>query len=126
VVIEASGSNRAVNPALKLAGRGGRVVLLGSTRGTVDGFDPYQDLHLKGVTLIGAHASTTPPVPTLDNPWTEAANRRLLLNLMREGELDIERLTSDRVAPGSAGEIYAALEREPERFLGVVLDWSKA
>jgi len=124
VVFEATGNNKAVNSAIKLAGRGGRVILLGSTRGTVDDFDPYTDVHLKGVTIIGAHITTTPPVATLQNPWTEDANRRVLLNLMRDGELDVESLISHRVVPSAAGEIYAGLERAPEEFLGVIFDWT--
>jgi L-iditol 2-dehydrogenase len=40
VVIEATGSPRAFLPALAMARRGGRVVLLGSTRGKVEGFSP--------------------------------------------------------------------------------------
>ena len=56
VVIEATGNPAVIPQALELAGDGGRVVLLGSPRGTVE-IDPYSAVHHKGVSLIGAHAA---------------------------------------------------------------------
>ena len=125
VVFEATGSPAAVNPALKLAGRGGRVILLGSTRGLVEQFDPYQDVHLKGLTIIGAHMSTTPAAANLANPWTEAANRRVILDLIARDELKVDALISHRVAPRAAGDVYARLAAAPEEFLGVIFDWTQ-
>lgn len=124
VVFEATGSPAGVNPAIKLAGRGGRVVLLGSTRGLVDQFDPYQDVHLKGLTILGAHMSTTPAQPNLSNPWTESANRKVVLDLIARRELDVDSLISHRLAPRAAGEVYAGLESSPQDYLGVVFDWT--
>jgi L-iditol 2-dehydrogenase len=89
VVIEATGSPRAFVPALEMARREGRVVLLGSTRGYVEGFSPYDAAHKKGLRIIGAHVSTTPVVETPQNRWTEAANRRVILELMRDRRLDV-------------------------------------
>src|SRR6185503_14112822 len=43
VVFEATGSPLAFNPALKLVRFQGRMILLGSTRGLVEHFDPYSD-----------------------------------------------------------------------------------
>ena len=125
VVFEATGSAAAVNPALKLAGRGGRVVLLGSTRGLVNDFDPYDDVHRKGVAILGAHMSTTPDLPNLANPWTESANRRVILDLLGRGELNVDALVTDRVAPSAAPRIYADLAAHPNDFLGVLFDWTK-
>ncbi len=125
VVFEATGSPAAVNPALKLAARGGRVILLGSTRGVVEQFDPYQDVHLKGLTILGAHMSTTPTYPNLANPWTESANRRLVLDLIARRELKVDSLISHHVSPMAAGDVYAGLESSPEDYLGVVLDWRR-
>ena len=125
VVFEATGSPAALNPSLKLAARGGRVILLGSTRGLVDQFDPYGDIHVKGLTVVGAHMTTTPAAPTLSNPWTESANRRVVLDLIARRELDVDSLISHRVAPSAAGDVYARLESAPEEFLGVLLDWTR-
>lgn len=126
VVFEATGSNLAVNPAIKLAARGGRVVLLGSTRGLVDGFDPYGDIHLKGLTIIGAHITTHMEAQNIANPWTPLANRRVILDLIRRDDLDVDSLISHRVAPSEAGAIYAGLTQNPADLLGVTFDWSKS
>jgi 2-desacetyl-2-hydroxyethyl bacteriochlorophyllide A dehydrogenase len=126
IVFEATGNPNAINPALKLAAPGGRVILLGSTRGLVDQFDPYGDVHLKGLTIMGAHISTHPAAPNNTNPWTEPANRRVILDLIARGDLNVDRLISHRMAPSAAGVVYSQLESKPGEFLGVVFDWTRS
>jgi threonine dehydrogenase-like Zn-dependent dehydrogenase len=123
IVFEATESSGGFRTALRLARPGGRVILLGSTRELVDGFDPYADVHLKGLTVLGAHVSTTPVVATVRDRWTEAANRRVLLELMNRGELDVEALVTDRLGPEDAPAAFAALASRPSDHLGVVIDW---
>ncbi len=55
VVIEATGNPAVVAAALDAAAIGGRVVLLGSTRGPVEQLDLYTQIHRKRIRLIGAH-----------------------------------------------------------------------
>lgn len=124
VVFEATESAAGFRSAFRLAGRGARVVLLGSTRELVDGFDPYRDVHVKGLRVLGAHVSTTPEAATLTDRWTEAENRRVLLELMQRGELDVDALVSDRIRPDDAPEAFAALAARPQEHLGVVIDWT--
>lgn len=100
------------------------MVLLGSTRGRVEQFDPYEDIHRKGVLVIGAHMSTTPSAPTIFNPWTEPANRRVILELIARGDLQVDPLISHKVPPTQAGALYAALATSPAEFLGVLFDWT--
>jgi L-iditol 2-dehydrogenase len=123
VVFEATESAAGFRSAFRLAGRGARVVLLGSTRELVDGFDPYADVHVKGLRVLGAHVSTTPATATLRDRWTEAANRRVLLELLERGELDVDALVSHRIAPDEAPAMFAALAARPQEHLGVVIDW---
>jgi L-iditol 2-dehydrogenase len=122
LVFEASGAPAGVPAALRLARRGGRVVLVGSTRGLVDGFDAYADVHVKGLTIVGAHVSTTPAGPS--DRWTESANRDYILGLMRDGALDVRPLISDRVAPAAAPDVFRALATEPAAHLGVLIEWA--
>src|SRR5918992_207104 len=121
VVFEATESADGFRSAFRLAGRGARVVLLGSTRELVDGFDPYADVHLKGLRVLGAHVSTTPTEATLRDRWTEAENRRVLLELMQRGELDVDALVSHRIAPDDAPQAFAALAARPQEHLGIVI-----
>jgi threonine dehydrogenase-like Zn-dependent dehydrogenase len=123
VVFEATGSPAAFNPALRLLARGGRLILLGSTRGLVEQFDPYADIHLKGITVIGAHITTHPAHATPYNRWTLANNRRLALDLIADGSLALEPLISHR-APGEDGPaMFARLAASREDVFGVLLQW---
>ncbi|MCU1411478.1 MAG: 2-desacetyl-2-hydroxyethyl bacteriochlorophyllide dehydrogenase [Rhodoglobus sp.] len=125
VVIEATGAASAFVPALELAARGARVILLGSTRGTVEGFSPYTDAHKKGLSIIGAHVWTAPTHATVMDKWTEPANRRVLLSLMAEGLFDVTKLVSHDVAPSEAGAAFAGLAAHPDQYLGVEIDWNR-
>ena len=126
VVFEASGAPAGVPAALKLARKGGRVVLLGSTRGLVEAFDPYGDVHVKGLTIVGAHVSTTPVTDSLRERWTEAANRELILRLLGDDELDVAPLITDRVTPGEGPDAFCRLAEAPSEHLGVLIDWTAA
>jgi 2-desacetyl-2-hydroxyethyl bacteriochlorophyllide A dehydrogenase len=123
VVFEATGTPAAFNPALKLVAFGGRMILLGSTRGPVEQFDPYSDVHLKGVTLIGAHMRTHPPVATPGNRWTIEANRELALGLIADGALRLEPLISHRVSGEDGPSMFERLAESRESFFGVLLRW---
>ena len=120
VVIEASGAGAAVPPALRAAARFGRVILLGSTRGDVT-VDIYNDIHRKGVSVIGSN-----PTPDVGNPqyaWTRGRNLRVALSLLTQGRLRLDNLVSHRVPAGEAQGIFDRLGRQPQDYLGVVLDW---
>ena len=125
VVIEATGNPRVIPQALDLAGDGGRVVLLGSPRGTVE-IDPYRAVHHKGVSLIGAHARVSGHPYTIRDPWTRERNLDLVLSLFADGSLLSEGLISHRVQPDDVGETYEMLVERPRDFLGVLIEWDKS
>ena len=122
-VIEATGAPAAVEQALKLTADYGRVVLLGSPRGTVQ-IDPYGSIHRPGVTIIGAHERTTPRQESIFSSWTPQHNLELVLRLLAAGDLRVAPLVSHRVPASTAPQVYERLVRHPADYLGVVLDWS--
>jgi 2-desacetyl-2-hydroxyethyl bacteriochlorophyllide A dehydrogenase len=122
VVVEATGAGPVVAQALELAARFGRVVLLGSPRGRVE-IDPYHHIHSPGVTVIGAHTATTPGMETIASRWTTRANFELVIELLAAGKLVVAPLVSHRLPAAQAVEVYEALVRRPEDYLGVLLDW---
>lgn len=124
VVIEASGAPPAVGQALALVADYGRVVLLGSPRGAVE-IDPYTLIHRPGVTIIGAHVRTAPPEASVFSRWTPRANLELVLRLLAAGELVVEPLISHQIPADAAPGIYERLVRQPDEFLGVVVDWRR-
>ncbi len=125
VVFESTGSSSGLKPALSLAGRHARVVALGSTRGVVEGFDIYGDVHVPGVTIIGAHMMTAPDLPNFANRWTAMANRKLALRLLAERRLDVDSLVSHQEPPEKAFDLFALLADHREQAMGVILDWRR-
>ncbi|MEW5956186.1 MAG: zinc-binding dehydrogenase [Chloroflexota bacterium] len=123
VVIEATGSPAVVPLCLELVGRGGRVVLLGSTRGRVE-IDAYSHIHRKGVRVIGAHESAQ----TLDSApqrWSRARNLQLLAELFAAGKLSGQGLISHTITPAEALSIYETLAQNPQAYLGILIDWQR-
>src|SRR5438552_553928 len=70
VVIGATGGPERVRQALEIGGRGGRVVLLGSTRGSSDGVNWYKDIHCRGLQVLGAHANARPAQDRSAGHWS--------------------------------------------------------
>jgi 2-desacetyl-2-hydroxyethyl bacteriochlorophyllide A dehydrogenase len=122
VVVEATGSPAVVPLALDLVARGGRVVLLGSTRGRVE-VDLYSHIHRKGVQVIGAHESahTLDLAPTVR--WSKKRNLGLLAGLFVQGRLRSEGLISHTIRPNQLLSIYDLVAQRPQDYLGVLVDW---
>jgi 2-desacetyl-2-hydroxyethyl bacteriochlorophyllide A dehydrogenase len=122
VVVEATGSPAVVPLALDLVARGGRVVLLGSTRGRAE-LDVYSHIHRKGVQVIGAHEGVQELdlVPTAS--WNKERNLTLLAGLFAQGRLRSEGLISHTIRPRDLLPVYDALAERPQDYLGVLVDW---
>jgi threonine dehydrogenase-like Zn-dependent dehydrogenase len=122
VVVEATGSPAVVSLSLELVAKGGRVVLLGSTRGRVE-LDPYSHIHRKGVRIIGVHESAQ----SLDHApqrWNQARNLHLLAQFFAAGKLRSQGLITHTISPDQALTIYDELAENPQDYLGVLIDWS--
>lgn len=122
VVIEATGAPAVIPVALHVAGWRGRVVLLGSPRGKVE-IDPYNDIHRKGVIVIGAHGQTAPDAPNSYYPWTTANNTLIAWRLVADGRLRLDDLVSHKLKAAESLDIFERLARQRDQYLGVVLHW---
>lgn len=122
VVLEATGIPAVFPMAVKSACTAGRVVALGSPRGTVE-FDFFQDVHLREVSILGALQPRTPDADHIYYRWTKDRERKLILRLMADGRLPVEDLITHTAAPEQCLEIYQMLADHPGRALGVVFDW---
>jgi L-iditol 2-dehydrogenase len=123
VVIEATGNAEAVNLAFRLCRRNGRVVLLGSTRGTTPQVDFYTDVHRKGLTVIGAHVLTRPVLDDSDGRWNAWDENALALRLIENGRLDSRPLIAHEFPIDRASDAYALIQAEPDT-LGALLSWN--
>jgi 2-desacetyl-2-hydroxyethyl bacteriochlorophyllide A dehydrogenase len=121
VVIDATGAPSSFATAVRIARDLGRVVLLGSPRGSVT-IDLHDDVHTRGLVVVGAHASTTPRRETSQTPWSMARNTSLFLALLAEGRVRVDDLVSHRFPLSRADEAYGLLAREREAALGVLFD----
>ena len=123
VVMECTGKPAVYPMAVQMASTAGRVVSLGSPRGTVQSMDFFTDVHLREVAILGAIQPKTPTRDHIYFRWTMDRERSMLLDLMGEGKLPVEDLVTHLAKPEQCQEIYTMLADRPERALGVVFEW---
>jgi threonine dehydrogenase-like Zn-dependent dehydrogenase len=123
VVVEATGKPGAYPLAVRLACTAGRVIGLGSPRGTVE-MDFMADVHLREVDILGAIQPLTPECDHIYYRWTKDRDRRLLLELMARGRLQVADLVTHRHRPEECQAVYEMLANQPQDALGVVFRWT--
>lgn len=122
VVVEATGNPSVVPLVLDLVTKGGRVTLLGSTRGRVE-IDVYSQIHRKGVQLIGAHESVIQLDTQTSRRWTKPRDLKLLADLFDKGKLQSDGLISHIISPEELPNIYNNISENPQAYLGVLVNW---
>ena len=122
VVLEATGKPAVYPMAVKLACVTGRVVALGSPRGTVE-FNFLDEVHLREVAILGAIAPITPDQDHIYFRWTKDRERNLILRLLSEGRLTAEDLITHVARPEQCLDIYTMLADRPQQALGVLFEW---
>ena len=123
LVIEATGIPAVYPMALTLPRLGGRLVALGSPRGTVEvSFLP--EVHLREIAILGAHQPKTPDRDHIYYPWSKSRDRDLVLRLMAAGKLPIEDLITHVANPAACQTTYDMLADNPQEALGVVFAWT--
>lgn len=124
VVMEATGKPAVYPLAVQLACSAGRVIALGSPRGTVE-MDFMRDVHLREVDIIGAFQPLTPEGDHVYYHWSKDRDRRLLLELMAQDRLKVRDLITHRFEPEQCQNAYEMLAERPGEALGVVFKWVK-
>lgn len=125
VVFEATGHPEAIPTAFDLASFGGRVVLLGSTRGETEAVNFYRDVHKKGLTVIGAHESTRPKQDSAPGWWTHKKDEETVLKLLGGGRLTVDPLTTHSYEWADAAKAYEMLARWEPGMLGTLFRWDE-
>ncbi|MDR7523040.1 MAG: zinc-binding dehydrogenase [Armatimonadota bacterium] len=117
VTFDATGAPDGIPAALRCTGRGGRIVLAGSTRGVTERVD-FGLMADRQVTIIGAHISSL-----------SLAERRSLADaffaMLQDRRLDLATLITERVHPLEAEWFYRRLAGGADATVGAVLDWSR-
>lgn len=126
VVIEATGHPDAVSTAFDLAREGGRVVLLGSTRGETEMVNFYRDVHKKGLIILGAHESARPQIDSAPGRWTIKDDHKVCLRYLAAGRILVEPFITHRYPWHQAVDAYELLKTWDKTTLGMILDWRES
>lgn len=123
VVIEATGRPDNVLTALTCCPTGATLLLLGSSRGSVNEVDFYTLLHRKAITVIGAHQPTRPAANPLENRWAQYWDADTALRMIASGRLDVAPVINREFAVERIEEAYRFVFNAPDA-LCVSLSWS--
>ena len=123
-VIEVTGNPAAMEAALRVTARMGRVALLGCTRQPVS-IDFYHDVHFPGIRILGAHTGARPQRESYPHHWTHYDDCAAALKYLSAKRLNIRDMISEVHSPTEAYEVFLRLANDPEFPMGVLFDWEK-
>lgn len=107
---------------MELAAKSGRLMVVGSLPGTVE-VDPFTHLQLKELSVIGCYQPGAPIEGHAYYPWTQRRNRKVFLDMVESGKLNIDHLISHRLPYTSASQAYSMIKEHGEDCVGVVFEW---
>jgi 2-desacetyl-2-hydroxyethyl bacteriochlorophyllide A dehydrogenase len=121
VVIEATGAPAAFATAVAAVARGGRIVLLGSTRGESE--FSLLDVRQKRLEIVGAHISAlaVEARSVAGDPFGELAET--FLSALSAGEIQVDDLAEVVADPREAAALYRRLATDPA-VVGARFDWT--
>ncbi len=122
VILECTGKPMVYPLATSLACLGGRLVAVGSPRGTVE-MDFFPDIHCREVSIFGAHQGRTPKKDHLHYRFHRERERQLVMELMASGRLPISNLITHEFEPNDCQRVYTMLADNPQKVLGVIFSW---
>lgn len=123
-VVEVTGKAAALKQALGYTARMGRISLLGCTRVPDCPIDFYRDVHLPGITLIGAHTSNRPGTDSRPGEWSEHDDYEVILKYLATGRFDFASLIHKTLSPADCTSLYDLLLHDQNPPMGIVFDWS--
>ena len=122
--VEVTGKAAALQQALRYTAKMGRISLLGCTRIPDCPIDFYREVHLPGITLIGAHTSNRPLTESRPGEWTEHDDYGTILKFLASRRFDFASLIGRTVSPADCGSVYEMLLKEKNPPMGIVYDWN--
>ena len=107
---------------LRLAAVEGRLVIVGSHTGEAR-FSLFTEVQRKELSIVGAFQPLAPVRSHPALPWTQAANRKSVLESIGAGRLRVDHLISHRAAARDAGDLFRLMATGHRSWLGVVFVW---
>ena len=129
-VIEATGIPACGETCLKYVGYHGEIIFLGTPRGgyqtELAGVLRYSHLDDRGsVTFKGAHEWRLPLERDRFVKHSIERNTYICFDLIRKGLLHTGELVSHVVSPAEAVNVYSAVHKDRNAYLGVIIDWKE-
>lgn len=123
VVIEMSGSYRALQEAVRTAAYNSRVVVSGFFQGAGTPLQLGDEFHHNRISVVSSQISGVSP--HLQHRWNELRMSNMVITLERQGQLRLAELITHVVAAEEAPSAFAMLDTAPEEALQVVLDYGR-
>ena len=122
IVFEVTGNAGLIPDEFAVLHDQGRFVIMSSPREKTS-FDFHDLCNRPSHTIIGAHNQSHPLSATWENPWTAKRHCEHFFNLACDGELDIKRMISHRIAWQKAPDVYYSLMENRSEYMGIVINW---
>lgn len=126
IVIEAVGTPDAVTTAMQCARDGGKVVLLGSSRGLSRDVDVWTTTQRRNLTIVGAHISAMPDRDASPVRWTYRQEGKLFLDLLHSGRLQVADLITWHAAPDECNAVFEVLAKGGADQVAISFNWQAA
>lgn len=128
LVIDASGSARALPTAVRLAATGGEIVMIGAPWGGTDNSVPtgtiMGEVFLRFLSIRSGSEWEIPMNPEPLAIGSIQQNAATALEWLADGRINVRPLITHRLSPDAAGEAYRGLRDNPDEYLGVILQWN--
>jgi len=122
VVFEVTGNPKLIPQEFTVLRDQGRFLILSSPTGETT-FDFHDLCCAPSYTIIGSHNFSHPKHATLDNPWTNLRDAELFVDLVADGDVNLDGLISHRAKYSEACDLYRLLVDDRSQAMGVILDW---
>jgi threonine dehydrogenase-like Zn-dependent dehydrogenase len=121
-LFQASANPKMLPEMLRAAATRGKIVIVGATPLEEVSIGLWSELLHRELRLIGSYDAMG-NIASPYWPWTRAVNRRIALQMLASGELEVDDLISHAVPYTEAPEVYALLAAGPTGWLGVQFTW---
>lgn len=118
LVVDTTGHPAVFAPALSLAAKFGRVVLLGDTGKPAEQHLTF-DVVSRGITIVGAHDTHE------DATFNSTYLFRLFCRLVSSGRFNLEGLNTNTFTPDQFAKAYETANSRRSDAMGILFDWTK-
>ena len=127
LIIEATGSAKALAGAVDMAAPGGEIVMIGAPwGGDANSVPSSQITRLLFYRFLRLRSGSEWEIPRQPTPLVSGSNHQnsvTALDWLATGRLNVQPLITHRIRPQEVPAAYAGLQERPNDYLGVVIAW---